>query len=137
MMVRKFKENVSMALVVATIATSALVMPVHAEANEVFQPTIIAYDMSVASGSYRGTEFQSTYSLKKKNGKKVNFWISNNGKVNVKITINGSHSRILKPGENGHISASVGYFSGDYKFKAVPSPNGGVIDIDYSIAQRD
>lgn len=83
--------------------------------------------MSVASGSYSGTEFQAKYSLKSKNGSKVNFWISNNGNVDVKITINGSNARILSPGENGHISDSVGYFSSDYEFKAVPTPNGGNI----------
>ena len=98
---------------------------------------ITPFDMEVASGKYSGTEFQATYTLKKSNGTNVNFWVKNNGKVSVQITINGKEARTLAPGEQGHITATVGFFSSDYKFKAVPTPNGGTIDIDYKIAQRD
>lgn len=136
-------KNISMALVIAGIVTTNIAIPVNAQTNKALNvnrindDVIVPYDMSVASGSYSGTEFQAKYSLKSKNGSKVNFWISNNGNVDVKITINGSNARTLSPGENGHISASVGYFSSDYEFKAVPTPNGGNIKIDYNIAQRE
>lgn len=136
-------KNTSMALAIASIFATTMILPVNAQTNEssnidkIDDVVIVPFDMHVGNGSYCGTEFQATYSLKSKNGRNVNFWISNKGSVDVKITINGSNSRILSPGENGHISASVGYFSSDFEFKAVPSPNGGTIDIDYNIAQRD
>nr|WP_202128604.1 hypothetical protein [Paenibacillus dendrobii] len=94
-------------------------------------------DYADKSGSYSGTEFQATYPLKKSNGAKVNFWIKNTGNVSVRITINGDQKRTLAPGKNGHISAPVGFLSSEYKFKVVPTPNGGKISIDYRIAQRD
>ena len=93
--------------------------------------------MDIAKGSVTGSAFETTKSLTSKNGKIVNFWIQNNGTTSVAITINGKEKRTIEPGAQGHISADVGYISKDYKFKAVPVPNGGDIDIDYKIAQRD
>lgn len=95
------------------------------------------YGMDIAEGCVTGFEFETTKALTSKNGKTVNFWIQNNGTTSVAITINGKGKRTIQPGAQGHISADVGYISKDYKFKAVPVPNGGDIDIDYKIAQRD
>lgn len=88
-------------------------------------------------GSAAGAAFEKTAVLTDSNGKTVNFWIRNNGTTSVAITINGKGSRTIKPGTEGHISADVGYFTKDYTFKASPTPNGGDIDIEYKIAQRD
>lgn len=93
--------------------------------------------MDIAKGSITGSAFETTKSLTSKNGKIVNFWIQNNGTTSVAITINGKEKRTIEPGAQGHISTDVGYISKDYKCKAVPVPNGGDIDIDYKIAQRD
>lgn len=88
-------------------------------------------------GSAAGAAFEKTAVLTDSNGKIVNFWIRNNGTTSVAMTINGKDKRIIKPGTEGHISADVGYFTKDYTFKASPTPNGGDIDIEYKIAQRD
>lgn len=122
---------VSSALVVCLIAGTSII-PAFAEPTE-----SSSKDYAAKSGSYSGTEFQAAYRLKKRNGAKVNFWIKNTGDVSVKITINGDQKRTLAPGKSGHISTSVGSLSSKYKFKAVPTPNGGKISIDYRIAQSD
>ncbi|MFF2017991.1 MULTISPECIES: hypothetical protein [Paenibacillus] len=126
-----FKGVVSSALVVCLIAGTSII-PAFAESTE-----SSSKDYAAKSGSSSGTEFQATYPLKKSNGAKVNFWIKNTGNVSVRITINGDQKRTLAPGKSGHISAPVGSLSSEYKFKAVPTPNGGDISIDYRIAQRD
>jgi hypothetical protein len=126
-----FKGVVSSALVVGLIAGTNII-PAFAESTE-----SSSKDYAAKSGSYSGTEFQATYPLKKSNGAKVNFWIQNTGDVSVKITINGGQKRTLAPGKSGHISAPVVSLSSDYKYKAVPTPNGGKISISYRIAQRD
>lgn len=126
-----FKGVVSSALVVCLIAGTSII-PVFAESTEGSSK-----DYAAKSGSNSGTQFQATYPLKKSNGAKVNFWIKNTGDVSVRITINGDQKRTLAPGKSGHISAPVGSLSSEYKFKAVPTPNGGEISIDYRISQRD
>ncbi|MFE4713991.1 hypothetical protein ACFRAM_24410 [Paenibacillus sp. NPDC056722] len=126
-----FKGVVSSALVVCLIAGTSII-PAFAESTE-----SSSKDYAAKSGSSSGTEFQATYRLKKSNGEKVNFWIKNTGNVSVRITINGDQKRTLAPGKSGHISAPVGSLGSEYKFKAVPTPNGGDISIDYRIAQRD
>lgn len=126
-----FKGVVSSALVVCLIAGTSIT-PTFAESTE-----SSSKDYAAESGSSSGTEFQASYPLKKSNGAKVNFWIKNTGDVSVKITINGNQKKTLAPGKSGHISAPVGFLSKKYKFKAVPTPNGGKISIDYRIAQRD
>lgn len=100
-------------------------------------PVIKPYNMDITSGNFSGTQFQDSYSLRSKNGKYVNFWIKNNGNSNVCITINGKEERTILPGDNGHIYVEVSYFSSTYNFKAVSGTNGGRINIEYSIAQRD
>lgn len=126
-----FKGVVSSVLVVALIAGTSII-PVFAEST-----ASSSKEDAAKSGSYSGTQFQATYQLKKSNGAKVNFWIKNTGNVSVKITINGGQKKTLAPGKSGHISAPVGFLSKDYKFKAVPTPNGGKISINFRIAQRD
>ncbi|MGG3280612.1 hypothetical protein [Paenibacillus solani] len=126
-----FKGIVSFVLVVGLIAGTSM-LPVFAKSTE-----SSSKDNAADSGSHTGTQFQATYPFKKSNGAKVNFWIKNTGDVSVKITINGRQKRTIAPGKSGHISAPVGFLSGDYKFKAVPTPNGGDISINYRIAQRD
>jgi len=98
---------------------------------------ILPVDLDVSHGTASGTQFSDTFSLTSRNGKNVNFWVRNNGKVAVKVTINGSVPITLEPGDQGHTSTRVGYFSSNYKFKVVPVPNGGDINIEYRIAQRD
>ncbi len=93
--------------------------------------------MLVSSGNHSGIGFKTTYSLTSRNGKKINFWIKNNSDVSVAISINGKNTRILKAGESGHVSVKASYFTKKYKFTASPTPNGGNINIDYKIAQRD
>ncbi|MBD7969575.1 hypothetical protein [Paenibacillus gallinarum] len=126
-----FKGVVSSSLVVCLIAGTSII-PVFAESTE-----SSSKDYAAKSGSQSGTEFQTTHRLKKRNGAIVNFWIKNTGDVSVKITINGDQKKTLAPGKSGHISAPVVSLSSKYKFKAVPTPNGGKISVDYRIAQRD
>ena len=126
-----FKGVVSFALVVCLISVTSI-SPAFAESTE-----SSSKDYAAKSGSLSGTEFQATYRLKKRNGAKVNFWIKNTGDVSVRITINGDQKKTIAPGKSGHISAPVGSLRSKYKFKAVPTPNGGKISIDYRIAQRD
>lgn len=97
---------------------------------------IVPYDMFIDSGHHIGTAFAQTYSLKKSNGSTVNFWIRNNGRYPVVIKINGSNAAIIGPGGQGHTSESVGWFSSNYRFTA-SCTEGGDVDIDYRIAQRD
>ncbi|MFC3747111.1 hypothetical protein [Paenibacillus sp. GCM10012306] len=126
-----FKGVVSSALVVCLIAGTSNI-PAFAESTK-----SSSKDYAAKSGSSSGTEFQDSFPLKKSNGAKVNFWIKNTGNVSVRISINGDQKRTLAPGKSGHISAPVGSLSREYKFKAVPTPDGGDISIDYRIAQRD
>lgn len=126
-----FKGVVSSALVVCLIAGTSFISAFAKPAES------SSKDDAAKSGTHSGTEFQATYSFKKSNGAKVNYWIKNTGEVSVKISINGDLKRTLAPGKSGHISVPVGSLSRKYKFKAVPTPNGGKISIDYRIAQRD
>lgn len=127
-----FKGIVSFVLVFGLIAGTSII-PAFAESTTESS----SKDYAAESGSFSGTEFQAAYRLKKSNGAKVNFWIKNTGKVSVKITINGGQKRTLAPGKSGHISAPVDSLSSNYKFKAVPTPNGGKISISFRIAQKD
>lgn len=124
-----FKGVVSSALVVCLIAGTCIISA-FAESTE-----SSSRDYAATSGSHSGTEFQAAYTFKKRNGAKVNFWIKNTGDVSVRISINGDQKRTLAPGKSGHVSVEVGSLSRKYKFKAVPTPNGGKISIDYRIAQ--
>ena len=97
---------------------------------------IIPYSMVITTGSYRGIEYEKYCQLTKGNGSKVNFWIRNNGRYPVVIKINGGKAVTVKAGGQGYTSTSVRRFSKDYKFTA-SCPQGGDINIDYRIVQRD
>lgn len=100
--------------------------------------SITPFDLEVRNGTIRNeVDFEKTYKLSKSNGKNINFWIKNNGTNSVRITINGKHGKTFGPGKSGHITAPAGFFTKNYTFKAVPTPSGGRISIDYRIAQRD
>lgn len=139
----KRKKTVLSLLTAICLFVGANILPVYAAQDVVStqvsqnNPIPAPNDMEIASGSHSGTQFVDTYSLTKSNGAKVNFWISNKGSVSVRITINGKEGKTIAPGKSGFISASIGTFSKDYKFEAVPTPVGGSIDIDYRIAQRN
>lgn len=139
----KRKRTILPLIAVVCLFVGTNMMPIYATGTtspgqDSQNDTIVAPDgMDIDSGSQSGTEFQDSHSLKQSDGAKVNFWINNTGSVAVKITINGEHERIIPPGANGHISASVAAPDKTYKFKAVPTPNGGKISIDFRIAQRD
>ena len=122
-------------LLAILLALTFLVIPVSAEENDdLIQP----HDMSIASGYlYDATQFTETYKLTYENGRFVNFYVENLGDVSVEITINGAGAKTLAPGQSGQISCAVIFLIPEYKFKAVPTPNGGNISIYYSIAQRD
>lgn len=119
------------------IQNSKLVFSEETEEDSVNIDDILPVDLDVSHGTASGTQFSDTFALTSRNGKKVNFWVRNNGKVSVKLTINGKAPITLEPGEQGHTYTDVSYLSSNYKFKVVPVPNGGDIDIEYRIAQRD
>lgn len=119
-----------------TIPSFAQIAEIEPETREVGHD-IELYDMDIARGTYTGTQFFARYKLSSSNGKNVNFYVKNTGKVAVKITINGSHAATIQPGKQGHITAPVGLFSKNYEFIAAPTPNGGQISVIYGIAQRN
>lgn len=98
---------------------------------------ISPYDMEISEGSHSGSEFESTKYLSKNNGKTINFYIENTGNIKIKTTINGKEARIFNPGEKGHITTTVTQNNQKFVFKAVPTPNGGSISMNYKIAQRN
>lgn len=126
------------AVVPILIVTMVLVIAVMLNTKISSADDINTKGMGISSGSYSGTSFgPAEYSLNKSNGQYINFWIKNTGNVNVKIKINDTVERTFKPGEEGHITAQFSRDSDeDFIFKAVPTPNGGKISIDYRIAQR-
>lgn len=98
---------------------------------------IVPYYMEIEKGTHTRTQFSATYKLSSSNGKNVDFCVINNGEVDVKVTINEEFGETYAPGEDDCITAPVGFFDKNYEFKAVPTPNGGQISIDYRIVQRD
>ncbi len=94
-------------------------------------------DKELYQGSHSGSQFTMTFTASSRDGATLNFWIKNKGTTDVVITIDGKNARTIKPGAQGHISTTLGFFNQSHTCKAVPSPNGGSINIDYRIAQRD
>ena len=90
----------------------------------------------VENGSEKSFAFEQNRSLEKSNGSKVNFWIRNNGEYPVKIKIDGDYPVIVEVGKEGETSASIKKSKVNYKFSA-SSPEGGDIDIDFKIVQKD
>ena len=90
----------------------------------------------VENGSQKGSAFQQERSLEKSNGSEVNFWIKNKGEYPVEIKIDGDYHVIVEAGKDGETSAPIKKDKVDYKFSA-SSTEGGDIDIDFKIVQRD
>ena len=90
----------------------------------------------VENGSQKGFAFQQERSLEKSNGSEVNFWIKNKGEYPVEIKIDGDYPVIIEAGKDGETSAPIKKDKVDYKFSA-SSTEGGDIDIDFKIVQRD
>ena len=106
--------------------------------SEVSSETIISpRDLEIAEGTATGSQFTRTVAVTSRNGERLNFWVHNRGTSNVDITIDNKKKRTLKPGEQGHIYITLGFFTQNHTCKAVPSPNGGSLNIEYRIAQRD
>ena len=61
----------------------------------------------LGEGSHNDGAFTVTYSCRKVEGKRLNFYVENQGSEAVVLTINDSYSRMLSPGEAGHISAPI------------------------------
>ena len=99
--------------------------------------TISPLDIEHGNDTCNDVQFQRTVYASSRNGKYLNFWIKNNGINSVTITINDSGARTIEPGGQGHIYVTVGYLSRAYSCKAVPASNGGRINIEWKIAQRD
>lgn len=96
-------------------------------------------DVGISSGSYHGISFgPAEYALSKTNGKYVIFWAKNTGKVDIRISINDySKELTLQPNEEGFVSEEFSKDEQNFTFKAVPTPNGGDISIDYEIKQSN
>lgn len=96
-------------------------------------------NMEISSGSYSGISFGTAeYALNKSNGEYVIFWVKNTGKVNVKIIINNySKELIIEPDKEGYITEEFSKDEQNFAFKAVPTPNGGNISIEYKIRQNN
>lgn len=123
-------------LVGCTSAFAATETPESSDAQSI-GGTVQPKDKELYQGSHSGTQFTTTFTASSRDGANLNFWVKNKGTTDVVITIDGKNARTLKPGTQGHISITLGYFNQSHTCKAVPSPNGGTINIDYRIAQRD
>ncbi|MDO4711746.1 MAG: hypothetical protein Q4A75_07180 [Peptostreptococcaceae bacterium] len=92
----------------------------------------------LSEGMHRSNvQFHFQEALETKNGEWASYWIGNNGKVAVQMTIDGWRGRTLRPGENGWISVKVTDLKKGSSFKAVPTPNGGKLDVEYKIIQAN
>ena len=121
-----------------SMVLGAAALPAYVSTTTQKQEEIMPRDYDVSSGSEENiVELNRPHTLDKKRGKYINFWIRNTGHNDIAITINGKAERIISPGEQGHTYIEAGFFKKEYIFKAVPTPNGGRISLDYSIAQRD
>ena len=125
--------SMGMALGAMTLSACASTEQTAQEVSEMMQRE---YDVS-SDSEENIVELNKPYTLDKKRGKYINFWAKNTGRNDIAITIDGKAERILSPGEQGHTYIEAGFFAKEYIFKAVPTPNGGRISLDYSIAQRD
>ncbi|MDR3092114.1 MAG: hypothetical protein LBU36_08040 [Clostridiales bacterium] len=138
---KRFNEILASALIIGVIVMGSSVV----YADDAASGGVSGYEsdnagLELKTGSASGTDFTSgEVDLTSSNGKYLNYYVENNGSVSVYITISGGASaeRTLKPGEKGHISVTLASGTKSYTCKAVPTPNGGEIDIYYKMAQRD
>lgn len=88
-------------------------------------------------GTHTGGVFTETYTCRRYDGKRLNFYVENNGTAPVVITINGTYDRTIPEGSSGHISApiSASVMPQDMSVKCV-SADGEDIDIYWKVAQR-
>lgn len=92
----------------------------------------------LSEGMHRSNvQFQFQGELENQNGEWASYWIKNNGKVAVQMMIDGWRGRTLQPEENGWISIKLTDLKKETSFKAVPTPNGGELDIEYKIIQTN
>lgn len=61
----------------------------------------------LGEGSHTDGEFTTTYSCRKADGRRLNFYVENRGTEPVTISINGSISKTIPAGDAGHVSASI------------------------------
>ena len=95
-------------------------------------------DMGLSSGSYQGISFEpSEYALNKTNGKYVMFQVKNNGKTDIRISINEYKEMTLQPDKEGCVWEEFSKEQQKFTFKVVPTQNGGEISIDYKMQQSN
>ena len=123
------------------IQNSKIVFSEETEEDGVNIDDILPVDLEFATGEHdSNTQFEVTYKMDQKDGRKANFNVKNNGDVSVVITINGKGALTIAPGQERYISEDVknGFWGPkSYTFKAVPARGGGKVNISYKIAQRD
>ena len=144
------KNRVITMLLATAMSCTILVAPAFAaEAKEDYYPVdvvesfeIMPFDLFIDSGSIDNQiGLKTSVKLNKANGKYVNLYVENRGDNSVVATINGKAPRTFAPGEKGHTHVEVTQnwlgADRDYEFKVVPATDGGSVNIDYRIAQRD
>ena len=95
-------------------------------------------DALLGEGFHSGGTFTVIYECQKIEGKRVNFFVENQGTEAVILTINGSYSRIIPAGSGGHISAPISpsIAAQTMTLKCV-SIDGADVDIYWKAAQRN
>lgn len=104
--------------------------------------------MMIAYGSMTGSALNRySKNFSGKNGKYLVFTVKNNGVVDIVARIddvvdivssmNDKDEVLIKPGEKKGIKRAIPNIAPDYEFNATPTPNGGVVDIEYEIYQTN
>ena len=88
-------------------------------------------------GTFTGSKFTRTEVLNDSNGSTFNFYVKNNGKTDVEISINGKHKTTIAAGKEGHISETLGFLNKSYECVAKAAVDGEEIDIYLAVAVRD
>ncbi|QPR67048.1 hypothetical protein I6G82_17590 [Lysinibacillus macroides] len=133
------KESKLLLLILTISIATVLIIPVSVNfmaQSKYSHQVITLHGIDIARGTYSGGQFIDKYRVSKRNGEMLNFWIKNTGNTDIKITIDEKGGAIFQPGEQGHISTSVGFFAKTYEFKAAPLHNGGNIRMEYGLSQR-
>lgn len=88
-------------------------------------------------GTFTGSKFTRTEVLKDSSGSMFHFYVKNNGKTEVEISMNGMHKTTLTAGKDGFISETLGFFNQTYECVAKAAVDGAEIDIDWAVAVSD
>lgn len=88
-------------------------------------------------GTFTGSKFTHTEVLNDRNGSTFNFYVKNNGKTDVEISMNGTCKTTLTAGKDGLISEPLEFFDQTYECVAKAAVDGADIDIDWAVAVRD